>query len=470
MLSFHKTTILRWRPSRHARLLFLFAACSVALATALQAARIAVINTVGESGRTSAIQKALTLDPANPELHHTLGLVQYYSSSEPDVANGMWHLRRATELNPNEALYWLDLALACEAIQNAACAGRSFDRAIELNPQTPQVYWAAGNYALRARHTERVLPLFRRLLDLDPTYAEAVFRVCNQTLGSAEWTSPSAPSLSPRLRLALVRFLDDDGQADRADAVWRQLAADRPSGGKSKGVPFAFSEVVPYLNRLIDTGKQQEAVAAWSGLIKLGVITAPDRQKAAVGRSDDALKGQYIFNGDFEQTPLNAGFDWRHRSAPFVGVTFPSASARRGSRSARIEFTEGRNEEYEPVFQWVPVQPGQSYVLSVFVRTDGITSDTGPRLRVQDPRCPACLAAATEQTVGTTPWHQIAVDFITSPQTTLVKVSVWRPRGRTFPFEITGAFWLDDVSLTATSRGSVPGTLAQAPAPVASVN
>src|SRR5207244_5031922 len=108
-----------------------------------------------------------------------------------------------------------------------------------------------------------------------------------------------------------------------------------------------------------------------------------------------------------------------------------------------------RNEEYEPVFQYVPVLPNRSYVLSAYVRSEEITSDSGPRLRVADAACESCLNASGDGTVATTSWHPVKLSFTTTPSTMVVKVSVWRPRGQTYPMTISGKFWLDSVSLEA---------------------
>jgi hypothetical protein len=165
-------------------------------------------------------------------------------------------------------------------------------------------------------------------------------------------------------------------------------------------------------------------------------------KKPATGEPDNL-----IFNGDFEQVPLNAGFDWRTREVPYLSLAFPDSGAYRGSRCLRLDFTVGRNDESEAVYQFVPVVPYQGYSLTAYARSNNITSDSGPRLRVLDPACPACLDVSSETTVGTTPWHPVSLKFSTGDHAQVVRVSVWRPRSRTFPTAITGTFWLDTVSL-----------------------
>ena len=84
-----------------------------------------------------------------------------------------------------------------------------------------------------------------------------------------------------------------------------------------------------------------------------------------------------------------------------------------------------------------------------------ITSDSGPRIRVEDPGCVQCLNVATDPSVGTTPWHELKLNFVTGPQTDIVRVSVWRPVSRTYPMDIGGEFWLSSISLTSGTSAIV---------------
>jgi hypothetical protein len=163
----------------------------------------------------------------------------------------------------------------------------------------------------------------------------------------------------------------------------------------------------------------------------------------------DSEQGNLVFNGGFEQPPLGAGFDWRSQPSPYVSVDFADASPYEGTYCLRVDFPVSENDEFEPVYQILPVAPNQAYTLAAYVRSGDITSDSGPRLRVMDPSCPSCLDASTATTVGTTPWHTVTLKFFAGPQTQAVRVSVWRPRSRTFPMDISGSFWLDAVSVRA---------------------
>jgi hypothetical protein len=175
----------------------------------------------------------------------------------------------------------------------------------------------------------------------------------------------------------------------------------------------------------------------WRDLERLGVVAVADSRA-----------GGMVYNGGFERPPSGAGLDWRFNPQPFASLTI-SNLAHGGSHSFEVQFTGDQNREYEPIFEVVPVEPGRSYALSAFVRSQAITSDAGPRLRVQDLSCSAsCLDVATPDTLSTTLWHAVGVSFATQPETHFVRLSIWRPRSRGYPSGIGGAFWVDDVSIT----------------------
>jgi len=126
---------------------------------------------------------------------------------------------------------------------------------------------------------------------------------------------------------------------------------------------------------------------------------------------------------------------------------FSDPSAYQGAKCLRIDFAVGRNADYELLNQIVRIKPNTQYQLTAYVRSDNLTSDSGPRLRVVEMGCGDCAARTSDPTVGTTPWHQIDVEFMTQAQTQAVKISFWRPQNQPYPSDITGTVWLDNVTL-----------------------
>ena len=414
-----------------------------ALVGSAEALKIAVVTALGKSTEVSEVQTGLALDPDNPALHHRLSQLYAGSLELSHLSDGVAQARRATALNPNKSEYWLTLASACESLHNDACADQALQRALVLSPTVPQAWWVAGNHHLRSDRPEEALPYFRRLLELSPDYAAPTFDLTLHTFSDSKTILENVVGggKDPSLALAFADFLCANNDFDAAHQAWTQIA--------DRGSPFPFLAVRPYLERLLSHGRYQEARAIWLHLERLSIIARP------AGSEQDNL----VFNGGFEQRPLGAGFDWRSQPSPYASVDFADSSPYEGTRCLRIDFPIKQNDEFEPVYQIIPVASKQAYTLAAYVRSSDLTSDSGPRLRVTDAACPTCLDASTATTVGSTPWHAVTLNFFAGAQTQAVRVSVWRPRSQTFPTEISGSFWLDAVSLKAAGPVSEEAAL-----------
>ena len=419
--------------SRRRSALFLCLAGLATLVGCAEAIRIAAATALGNSARIADVQKALALDPFNPALHHWLSQLEGDSLEPAGLARALSEARRATTLNPHQAQYWLTLASTCESAHDSACADQASERALLLSPMAPQVWWTAGNHYLRADRPASALSCFHRLLELSPEYAAPVFDLTLRAYRDPAmmFEKVVAGAHDPRALLAFADFMSANREFDAAQRAWTAMA--------SVNSPFAFAAVQPYLERLLAHGRYQEAQTVWRDLERRGVIAAPAEN----------AQGNLVFNGGFEQPPLGAGFDWRAQASSDVILDFADASPHDGARCLRLDFPVAQNDEFEPVYQIVPVLPNQDYTLAAYVRSSEITSDSGPRLRVTDPACPSCLDASTDAAVGTTLWHAVSLSFSTGPRTPAVRVAVWRPRSRVFPMEISGSFWVDTVCLRA---------------------
>jgi tetratricopeptide (TPR) repeat protein len=396
-----------------------------------QAARIAMAAFFGSRDDASDLQRAIALDPGNAAYDHQLGLVYAYSFREANLPEAVRYLQKATQLNPRKARYWSDLGEVCDTENDLVCSSQAVQSALALGPTTPRIEWKAANHYLETGQPALALAHFRRLLTLDPAYALPVFQLCLRVVGNPETVFHEIipQGRQPELKLAYLGVVSSQGHTQLANLVWDQLWAE--------GLRCKFSGVTVYLNSLFSKGDMKQAVAVWRELEQAGVIP----------KSEDGKDGNLVYNGQFAHTPLGTGFDWRALDTPYVEADFLDPSAYRGSHCLRVDYA-GRNLESEPVSEWVPVVPGHAYRLQAEARSDGITSGSGPRLRVTDPECPTCLNAATQATVGTTPWHPLTLDFTVGASTRVVRLTVWRPRSWKFPMEISGSFWLDDVSIT----------------------
>jgi tetratricopeptide (TPR) repeat protein len=418
----------RWRV-----VLFLLALALGGAAVSRVAIRTALAARLAESLVQADLRRALALDPDNPAIFNRLGVSFSFLPDLSTSSEGIHYLRQAVRLNPDETLYWLNLASSCELAGEVACADEAFGRALALSPMVPRVQWMAANYYLRTDRPAEARARFRRVLAMGPWYVVPALQTCFRSFPDPEILVREVlpEGSNPAPRLALLNLLSSQGEVDAAYQVWVLALKDAP--------PPAFADVRPFLSALIQSGRPARAWLVWQDLIRSGVVRRPAPDNPA----------NLVFNGDFEQAPLNGGFDWTFRDEPYLELAAQSPGAVNGSRCLRVDFTVGHNDEHEPVSQYIPVAPQQTYTLSAYVRAEAITSDSGPRLRVLDAACPRCLEAVTDPVVGTRDWGMISLTFTTGDESRFVRLSVWRPRARTFPMDISGRFWLDKVALVA---------------------
>jgi len=436
--------------SRGRVFLFLLALAVLGGVVGRWAVRTALAARLSESLVLSDLRRALALDPDNPAIYNRLGISSSFLPEQATSLEGLQYQRQAVRLNPDETLFWLNLASACESAGDIACADEAFGRALALSPLVPRVQWMAANYYLRTDRLTEARARFRRLLGMGPWYLLPTLQTCFRSFPDPELLVREVlpEGSDPAPRLALVNLLSSQGDVDIAYRVWTLAMKD--------ATPASFADVRPFFDGLLQSGRFVQAGAAWQDLIRTGVVHRPSAGNPA----------NLVFNGDFEQAPLNGGFDWTFRDEPYLEVDSQSPAAPDGGRCLRLDFTVSHNEEHEPVYQFVPVAPRQAYTLTAYVRSEGLTSDSGPRLRVLDAVCPRCLEVATEPVVGTRDWSPVSLTFTTGNESRFVRLSVWRPRGRTFPMDISGRFWLDKVVLLPVNdRGAANSAGAPQAAP-----
>ncbi len=420
--------------------LFLLAILVPGVLLVVKTARVALAATWGDSVEPAPIERALRLDSANPELHFNLGTsLLWGETSDPPAA--VRELRLATTLNPNAARYWSALGKACFTTGDAACADQAFERATELAPSKPRFAWEAAVNAAVTSRPETAIAHLNRFVKLQPENARQAFDLLLRAFHDSDliWRGVVRDSSALRVQLAFLEFLVESSRVDDANQYWPEVSRAHPA------IPAAAAK--SFVERLLGAGRYREAGDVWK------------RLQFANADSDSARSApnNLVFNGGFEQEPLNGGFDWRYQPQTYVGVDFADRGAHTGSHALRVDFTVPANSDYEPVYQLVSVVPGQTYAFTGYARSDRITSDSGPRLRVSDPQCSTCLNAFSDGVTGTTDWHALEVRFVAPPTAEVVRVSVWRPRSRSFPQEISGQFWLDDVTLRPIATATVTG-------------
>ena len=376
------------------------------------------------------LQTAVRLDPSNSDYRLMVGRLAQYNVADmnPDLA--MESLRRAAELNPRDPQPWLELAAAFGFQGKNSGAEACLRRADFLAPNLPSVQWVIGNFFLLRGENDEAFRHFRVVLSGSNQYSQILFKIAwKATDDGQKILEELIPDRVPT-EIEYLYFLLSQKRFAEARSIWKRVAA--------HGEGLAARQVAGYIDQLIAAHLPAEAHEVWDDLKINGQI------KPTYGPTARNL----IVNGDFEEDLLNLGFDWR--IAPVEGIFAGSdgGNYHSPSRAMHIRFSGKENVDYRHVYQYVAVEPGHSYRLTGFLKTEGITTDSGPRLVVHDAYDPSALQKSSESITGSTVgWTQVILDFTAGPKTTLLVVSVARPPSMKIDNRIDGKVWVDDVAL-----------------------
>ena len=350
------------------------------------------------------------------------------------------------DVAPREALAAADLAAG-----RPAAALRRLDQALGHSSFSARLWLAAAEVALQLGRTDQAVAAAEQAHALAPTDAAGCERAA-LVLMQAERNLEATPLLrcvatfrpkrAPAVfDLALAVFGDD--------AVVRERVT--PPGVEGQRAFLAWA----YEHRMVGA-----ALRAWEAFAPTGagdrlrqidfllaqgqVEPAEQLWSAAYGLRDRNL----VFDGGFEDDPVGAGFGWWIRDARGVRARLAGGhAAAAGARGLAIEFSGG-NVSFDQVTQIVPVQGDRRYRLSALVRTEGVTSLSGPRLRVDEhPGCPGLEPTNGPDWLGTRPWEPTGLEFTTPKGCQAVTVQVRRLPTERLDRDIRGRAYVDEVAL-----------------------
>lgn len=377
--------------------------------------------------------RAVRLDPANADYHLRLGRLLQYNLPDLDPAQAMEHFRKATQLSPYNPQPWLDLGAALEFQGETAEAETCLRQADFMAPNLPAFQWAIGNFFLLHGNVDDAFRHFKIVLSGSSQYDQILFSTAWKASGDADKILEQLIPNQIRTEFPYLYFLVGQERFTEAQNVWKRIA--------SSPETFSAIQASAYMEHLIRAHRLAEACQVWSDLRRKGLIPA----------NYEATSKNLLVNGDFEEKPLPMVFDWRIITLEGVYVGIDRSAFHSPSSSLVIQFSGKQNLDYRHVFQYVKVEPEHSYRLQGFMKSEGITTDSGPRLEVREAYNPNVLERFSEDLVGTTTsWTLLTVDFTTGPKTELIVVGVSRLPSQKLDNLIVGKVWVDDLTLTTS--------------------
>jgi tetratricopeptide (TPR) repeat protein len=357
-----------------------------------------------------------------------------YSVQDANPSAAISELIRSLQLNSYEPQAWLDLGAALELQGSSDAAEVCLRRASFLAPRQPEFQWAIANFFILHGNIDEAFAHFKMVLASDPNYDATIFNTAWKASGDANKILQELIPNEGYAEFRYLYFLTGSNRFPEADAVWNRIIS-----GSWKFSPQLASG---YLDTLINGKRPEDAYRAWEVMRSKGII-GPTYQKTSQN---------LIENGDFEEPPINFGFDWRLYPLNGVYIGLDQTTFHSPGHSILVQFDGKANYNFQNVFQVVPLKPNTSYQLRAFMKSEGITTDSGPRVEIRDDYDYRNLDVGTQDLLGTSPgWILVSKDFKTGPKTRLVSVVLRRFPSQKFDNLISGKVWLDDVTLTQTS-------------------
>jgi tetratricopeptide (TPR) repeat protein len=406
----------------------LFASSVVAVLLAIQAGKTWLASYWMDTQQLELMERGAALLPGNAEGWDRLGRIRQWDFAHPDPLSAIADYQRSIRDDPRSAHYWMDLASAYEAVGDDARAREAFENARAVYPISAEVAWSYGNFLLREQSYSEAFQEIRRAVLRDPSLVPAaISRVWRASQDVNQLLGYVLPQNADAYFQALD-FFHSIHAPEPGLAVWHGLLA--------LGKPLRLSRSYPLLEELIREDRAADAHRVWMEAL------------AAAGLPhDEPASHSLIWDGGFQQDFTNGGLGWRWDPLLGVAMNFDSAPSAESSRSVRLDFAGGANLSLDQPSQYVPVAPNLALHFHAEIRTAGITTESGMRFSIVDPKHLGAVAIFTENLTGSHPWTAADVDFTTGPETHFLVVRLFRSPSRLFENRLSGTVWMANVSL-----------------------
>jgi len=400
--------------------------CCIALAL-----RETTASAIAKWNTPEALRLAERLDPSNPEIPVKLAQALAAQSGGGDPSRIAAAFLQAVRLAPERAGNWASLGDALDVAGQETEARQAYERALDLYPRSPAINWQFANFLVREGDIHDAEEPFQRAIEGDASMRMPAFDLAWRAgMPSAAILRIVPPTQDDRA--AYLDYLTASQRLDAAAQVWNDLLASPK--------PFSMDSAFRYFDALLASHRIDELEAMWASM---------------AGRDPKPFQWQpqgadRIINGGFDAPLLGGGFGWRTVPVDGANVTLDSSVFHDATPSLSIHFDAQHNLDFGNVVQYAAVKPNTKYEFAAYTRTDGITTDSGPRIAVYDPLDRAALWAETPNLLGTNSWNEQEVHFRTGPRTRIVVVQVVRIPSTKFDNLIGGTLWIDDVTLKAS--------------------
>jgi len=371
---------------------------------------------------------AAHLEPGNAQYWGRLGLYYQWNLENRNLPDAIHYLQRATEINPRSAPLWMDIAALYEAQGDPAATKQAYEMGRRDFPVSPEVAWNYGSFLLRQRNFPSAFAVLRYALMNDSSLEASALSECwHVDPDVAAITDNLLPRQGPYYVRAIRYFLSQH-QTDAALFTWTRFL--------TLSQPVSMLDAIDLINNLMNENRVNDAQQVWNQAL----------QRSAWPR-DANENHSLVFNAGFEHYFLNGGFDWRELPISGASYNFDNSVVHSGHRSLRVAFDGSANLNFQHLYQYVPFVSHQRYRFRAYLCTEEITTDSGIRFEIFDPRHQNEVDVSTPDILGTNKWTPVQIDFESGSATHLLEILLRRKPNVGFDNKLRGIVWVDDVSL-----------------------
>ncbi len=389
------------------------------------------LTTPGGENASRVASLAIALAPKDPVTHWLAAADARIGFDPANEARSVEMLKDVVRLGPNDFRWWVELGRTYENADMQTEAEQAFEKSVSLAPEYTFPHWQLGNFYLREGKTDEAFAELKKATSKSFVYREQVFALAWDYFDHDPAKVEAAAADSPDVRAGLALFFAARGSADAALRVWNSL----PKSEKERQ-PQVASTITQYLY----------AGRFFREALEFAKQTGVDPEAAP----------ETISNGGFEKPlgdPEKTIFGWRVNTTDNrLDVLTDSAVKHDGLRSLRLKFRNYARPELQNATQLVAVEPGASYSLKFWLRTEDLRTGGEPLIEIVNGNDDKVIASSPRFPLGSNDWQQMQVDF-TAPQNSKgVVIRTSRIScGDNCP--ISGTIWYDDFSLSRRGGG-----------------
>jgi hypothetical protein len=303
------------------------------------------------------------------------------------------------------------------------------DIAGKLWPAHTYTHTRLADYWSHQQRMDKLIPEWNILLIRNPELRPQLFPILLQLAKQTDYAPLIKPYIEqpPLWWQEFFNYLCQNAEPELLQQIYQQRLNSK--------VAIEKTERTAYVNRLLSDKQWRNAYAIW----RTGIIS---KLKQTTG---------LVFDGGFEGTTANTGFDWQMDQSREVSISPDRTYGMQGQQALHIRLKRDNPVQFQHLSQRLLLPAGE-YRLSMRYRLDSLKNSKGLRWRIRCLDAPDTVLAESHLLNGQKSWDTLTMAF-TTPSTAceaqLLRLEADGPYLHDHTF--AGNIWFDNVSIEAAS-------------------